>query len=35
MDDVESVHWPIVAAILVAAGGTGLGALIAVILSTL
>lgn len=33
MDDIESVHWPIAMAIVVAAGATGVGALIAVILS--
>jgi len=32
MDDVEAVHWAIVAAACVTAGATGVGALIAVIL---
>ena len=32
MDDVESVHWSIAMAIIVATGATGVGALLAVIL---
>lgn len=32
MDDVETVHWAIVTAACVAAGATGVGALVAVIL---
>ena len=35
MDDVESVHWPIALAIVIATGATGVGALIAVLFSTL
>jgi hypothetical protein len=33
MDDVETVHWPIAMAIVVAAGATGVGALLAVVMS--